>query len=477
MNFNFLFFLFVYLFTIERASAGVTPTLKPSEDPFYRAPQGYENATLGTVLRMRRTPHKLRSVYFPVNIKGSWQIMVRSSDTFGNPTTVVATIMEPYNADPSKLVAHLTAEDSSCVNCAPSYAFLSGSSNATKSTQIEMAYIRTMLERGWYVMTPDYEGPNAAFTAGILSGHTTLDAIRGTLNSRNETGISDDVRIVIYGYSGGSYAGGWAAAIQPTYAKDLKPYLAGATLGGMVPNITQIAVSIDKTEFVGLTAMAIVGLMKEYPKVEAYMDGQILHNDTSFKAAYELCLLDAYAHFKNQSMFEGPNRYIKDGWGIFHGTVVSDAIYQNTLGEKKDQVPEIPIFVYHGLKDTLSPFPNVEKMYNHWCDWGIESFEFAVDESAGHLSEIVLGSPASFAWVEKIFNGEAPVKGCKRTDRPNNLMYPGSDYSLYSFFKSAFIASIGGNIGPNGEGLDSSSSNSTSKRGLWNGLPGYSLSY
>ena len=41
----------------------------------------------------------------------------------------------------------------------------------------------------------------------------------------------------MWGYSGGTVATGWAAALQPTYAKELKSNLIGAAMGGFVTNI------------------------------------------------------------------------------------------------------------------------------------------------------------------------------------------------------------------------------------------------
>ena len=48
-----------------------------------------------------------------------------------------------------------------------------------------------------------------------------LNSIRAALKSGKITNIKDDAKVVMWGYSGGSLASGWAAALQPSYAPEL----------------------------------------------------------------------------------------------------------------------------------------------------------------------------------------------------------------------------------------------------------------
>lgn len=67
------------------APASTTPTL-PSQDSFYDAPDGYENASPGTILRYRPPPVPI--VYLgatATNLKAAYQIQFRTTDTMGNP--------------------------------------------------------------------------------------------------------------------------------------------------------------------------------------------------------------------------------------------------------------------------------------------------------------------------------------------------------------------------------------------------------
>lgn len=435
--------------------------LKPSEDDFYTPPEGYESHDNGEILKMRPSPQKLRSLFLPINIKNSWQALVKSTDSFGNATAIVTTIMKPYNADPSKVVSYQAFEDSAALDCSPSYAYLYRASAATVSTQIEMYFIQIALDKGWYVVSPDYEGPKASFTAGKQSGHATLDSIRAALLSSGTTGIDEDAKFIMWGYSGGTVPSAWASVLQPTYAKDLKSKLIGAAMGGLVTNITGTAEGVEGTIFAGLTISAITGLASEYPELKSLISEQLVPAKTLlYGKADKLCLGPALFNYAFRRIFSGPFRYVKDGWEVLSLPVVKKVLNDNTLAlGKGDPMPEIPIFVFHGAKDTIVPFKDAERVYDNWCEEGIKSFEFAVDESTGHITELLEGTPAAIAWITKRFNGETPVSGCNRTERKSNLEYPGSDRSIFEFLSAAATSILGFEIGPNAENLEPNGEN------------------
>ena len=110
----------------------------------------------------------------------------------------------PNNADTSKLLSYQIAEDAAWVNCAPSYALQEGSNLLDGgSGSAEILLIIAALDQGWIVNTPDYEGPQAAFTSGIQAGQATLDSVRAALASGSITGVSSSATYQMWGYSGG----------------------------------------------------------------------------------------------------------------------------------------------------------------------------------------------------------------------------------------------------------------------------------
>ena len=140
---------------------------------------------------------------------------------------------------------------------------------STVATQIDMALMVPMLKQGYYVVSLIMRDQNP-FTVGRQSGKATLDSIRAILKSNKFTGIKSDAKVAMWGYSGGSLASGWAAALQPKYAPELKKNLIGAALGGFVTNITATAEATDGTLFAGLVPNALSGLANEYPDSKKY---------------------------------------------------------------------------------------------------------------------------------------------------------------------------------------------------------------
>ena len=65
--------LYLILFLIAPIYAGVLLPTKPSIDPFYNAPEGFKNATVGDILQFRKTPKSITGGFVPLNVQNSWQ--------------------------------------------------------------------------------------------------------------------------------------------------------------------------------------------------------------------------------------------------------------------------------------------------------------------------------------------------------------------------------------------------------------------
>ncbi|KAL1570345.1 lipase 2 [Candida albicans P57072] len=449
-----LVFLLSLLPTIYASLVHITPA---SEDDFYNPPAGFESAKNGDILKLRNSPNRLASFYFPIDVKNAWQLLVKSEDSFGNPNAFVTTLIEPYNADPSKVVSYQTWEDASNINCSPSYGAQFGSPLSTITTQIDMTLIVPPLRSGYYVVTPDYEGPKATFAVGRQSGQATLDSVRAILKSGSFSGINEDAKVALWGYSGGSLATGWAAALQPVYAPELQKNIVGAAVGGFAANITAIAESVDGTIFAGLITLALNGLANEYPDLKtAFYEELSDFAVPEFKAGAENCLAENIFHYPLHQYFTGPKRAFEKGWGLLKEDIFNKSIQDNLLiGLNKTYLPQVPVLIYHGTVDEIIPIKDPHAQYQLWCDWGIESLEFAEDLSTGHLAETFTGAPAALAWIDARFDGKTPIQGCSHTTRLTNLLYPNTSDSTHSYFLGIYQAVFGTPLGPgiNGDNI------------------------
>jgi len=233
----------------------------PSDDPFYVAPSGYESAEPGAILRSRPVPSALSLFQtIPLNLKGAWQLLYRTTDSMGKPIATVTTVLVPKNADPKKLLSYQVAEDSGGeINCAPSYTLQTGSDSVYAGTGgIEAALIAAALNQGWIVNSPDWEGPKSTFIAGKQAGYATLDGIRAALASGETTSVSSDAKVQMWGYSGGALASEFAAELQSGYAPEI-PFV-GMAIGGLTPNVSNVLTTISGGLFAGIAAAGFIGL-------------------------------------------------------------------------------------------------------------------------------------------------------------------------------------------------------------------------
>ena len=402
---------------------------KPLVDGFYRIPHNILDYEEGDIVKWRDAPQLIRSLFFPINVENAWQYMVRSTNSQGEATGIVGTVLKPYNADSSKAVVYSYAEDSASPDCAPSYSILFGASINTIALQVESTFMNVLLTKGWYVIIPDYEGPNAAFTAGRLAGMATLDSIRGVLSTEAKTNLNPAAKVALWGFSGGSLPTSWAALLQPSYAPDLRDTLVGAAFGGWVSNITRTVRFLEGGIFSGFVASGILGLVSEYPSVQTEIWDFV--NQTKIGKLNETvsqCLIQTLLQFPFSEYFSGDDPYFPTKYELFDRPEVHAMLVDNTITAKSfEGTPQIPLFLYHGKPDEIIPFANADEGFNVLCEWGVESFEFAASNSSGHIVEYIEGAGAALKWIEDRFKGNPAISGCQKTVRSSNLHYPGID--------------------------------------------------
>lgn len=442
------FFTFLWLLWAPLALAFQLPT-KPVDDPFYEIPANVSEYEVGEIIAWRPPPVHLRSMVFPLNVKNAWQVQVRSEDSFGEPTSVVTTIIEPYNADPSKILSYLSYVDSPSLDCSPSYAILFGASMDTLPSQFEMTIMDIALSKNWYVVYPDHQGPKAAFTAGLQSGRAILNAIRAALGSGELTGIKPDAKVGLYGYSGGSIASGWAAQIQPNYAPELKSNIVGNAFGGLMANNTETYLTNDGSPFSGLVVAMINGMMQEYPALVPIIEQQIGKKRLkTFYEAKRMCLGATFELYAYEELFKGLDPWMGDGNGFLEIPEIAEIMKNNTLAlDEALGVPEMPLFIFQAQNDEVISMNQAQEAYKKWCSWGAPSIEFAVSKYTAHVSEGCLGIGAGFVWLEKRLNGEKPTLGCQMTSRDTNLLYPGADIMNIQFLDTFMRAVLGQKVG------------------------------
>jgi Secretory lipase len=396
----------------EQVSARQSSPVPPSKDPFYTPPEGYEQAAAGEVLRFRLSPNPVAALSrAKLNISASYQFLYRTADSHGNPEAAVTTLIIPQNADPTKLLSYQVFEDAAFIDCAPSISFQYKTKAENIATQIEVLLITAALERGWYVNSPDYEGPKAAFTAGTQAGQATLDSIRAVLSSGATTNLSSSATTGLWGYSGGSLASGWAVQLQPSYAPELK--FVGAALGGTVPNIGGVLNRINNGPFVGLAFAGIIGLTREYPELATFIDQHLLpKKKKDFERAASQCLPADIVDYVADDVFD----YV-DSPDILTEPVPSQIIVENSMGAA---TPNTPLYIYKSTKDEVSPINDTDLLVSNWCSEGVQ-IEYVRDKLSEHVVLIATGAAEAILWLDDRMGGVAAQPGCSNTTVESSL--------------------------------------------------------
>jgi hypothetical protein len=158
---------------LETVSAAAHPAIQrdvgldsepipPKQDPWYTAPDGWEDAEPGHVLRVRAAQGNL-GIGIGIGFGSAYNILYRTTDSQYDPSWAVTTLIIPRtpNTDYNALLAYQVAYDSADLDASPSYTLSpwirDGHTPGNCLDEIDEA-----LRAGWYVTIPDYEGPLAS---------------------------------------------------------------------------------------------------------------------------------------------------------------------------------------------------------------------------------------------------------------------------------------------------------------------------
>lgn len=268
------------------------------------------------------------------------------------------------------------------------------------------------LNKGYYIVTSDYEGLNAAFTSGLQAGYATLDAVRVALSSTSRalTGLSANPRYALWGYSGGTIAAEWAAELQPSYAPELT--FQGVALGGLIANVTNVIASIDDSLYTGLGFSGIQGLVNGYPDFSSLVESSFVSaaKQAEFTSIAGGCILQALLHGADKTLAS----YFKDYNALIHEPVVQTVL--NETGQMgQTGVPRMPMYIYKPIGDEVSPVADTDAVYNALCAKGT-SIEYRRNLVGEHDSESVLGSGSALEWIDDRLAGKPVSAGCTRKD-------------------------------------------------------------
>lgn len=390
--------------TAVAAPGAPSSTVKPpADDHFYTPPAGYKHTKPGAILRSREVTMSGPQADF---YGKAYQLLFRTTDATRRPAAAVTTVLTPSTpaSGTRVLASYQTAYDSLTLNCAPSYTMRDGNGSD------EEADIAEELQQGWDVNVPDYEGLKSEWAVGPELGRATLDSIRAAehfapdgLTARAAT------KVALSGYSGGSEAATWAAALAPKYARTLR--LVGVTAGGNFPDYDYTVTQLDGSLWYGTE----IGVMESFSR--AYRDFAL----KKFLNAKGLAL--AAADGKDASGCAGAT--LNEPYGNASqytkfqssAAMAANPLFKRVMarmGLRYAPYPatKTPEFLYNAVTDELAFITPVDALVQQYCAAGV-TVDYDRDPAGGeHVAAFQTYWPAALQYLKSRFAGQKPTNNC-----------------------------------------------------------------
>ncbi|KAN0063127.1 hypothetical protein ACQY0O_004291 [Thecaphora frezii] len=381
----------------------------PTKDSFYYdRPANFATLGNGAILRSR----EVDIVYFPGFEDPplrAWQVAYKTKAQDGmTPHVTVTTILKPATAAKDKdgayrILSYQSKCDSASPSCKTSYALRAGNDYKLGALS-EQVFIEPCLDRNWIVLVPDYESETDAFGAGPQAAYATLDGIRAAL-AFGGLGIADadsnvNAKVVLWGYSGGALATGWAAQKQPTYAPELN--VLGASMGGLPCDLKASARRVNKTIAAGLFVGVMAGLSNAYPELQSWLD---THASEAGKKAFADAKVTCFGPVmkNNINVDVLTTLFISGLVDPLESKVPAQVLEDNKLATG-GATPTVAVQIYHSLNDEVAPIATVDALVESWANSG-STIEYVRDTLSEHVTLSFTGCAAAIRWIENRFEG------------------------------------------------------------------------
>lgn len=381
----------------------------------------------GDVLKTRTLPYHVLGIPTPVR---ATQLLYRTVDAQGRPSTGVTSIVRSPDGDGSKAVSYQSAYDSLNPEDAPSRAIAGDVSLGGLLPNGESLLLVPLLLAGYNVVVPDTEGPTADFAAGPEYGTSTLDSIRAATRSP-QTGLDSDTRFGLTGYSGGAIATHWAAVLAPDYAPDVNRRLVGYAEGGLLVDPAHNLKYISGSSvWAGVAPMAIIGAARAY--------------DIDFTPYLNSYGLEVFKKLEHASIINALGQYPGLTWKKMAkpqyaspNSVPPFVEVVNKLNLGSAGTPTIPGYIAQGnggvFEGTLSNVPgigrgdgvmvagDVRSLARQYCDKGDTAVKFQQYDLLSHVGTAVPWAPVALGWLNDRFAGRTAPSDCGRIPAGNSL--------------------------------------------------------
>ena len=374
---------------------------EPPRPAFYEAPAVLPSAN-GAVIRSEKMTFLLDPLDATSLVRNAQRVLYRTTDRTGQAIAVSGTVLVPTSPwiglGPRPVIGYAPGTQGMADRCAPSRQFSEG-------IEYEGVGIEALLQRGYAVAMPDYEGLG---TAGIHTsmdrvsqGRATLDVVRAA-KRLSGTGLTNSSPVGIMGYSQGGGAAASAVELASTYAPDLK--VKGAVVGAVPADLAQVAGALDGGLYSAFAYFALRGLSASYDvDLSPYLNdrGRAVSDQVETE-----CVFDLLNHaFVKSSTLSASGRPMSELMAVEPFRSIVEAQRIGTVR------PTVPVLVTHSALDDVIPYAVGKQMARSWCAAGA-NVRFSTNVAPGHVGGIVPQTAEALPFFEARFTGLPQVSNC-----------------------------------------------------------------
>lgn len=373
--------------------------IPPDDDPFYRAPEGYEHAEPGTVLRSRDVEIGFLGL-ISQDVRAT-QLLYRTTNLHEQPEVAVTTVLLPAQHDADcPVLSYQCAIDAVASRCFPSFALRRGAGPVGAFVQAEYLLVTAALAEGWAVCVPDHEGCHGMWGAPVEPGYRILDGLRAAMHCER-LALSPDAPVGVWGYSGGGLASAWAAELCERYAPELN--VVGAVLGSPVGDCGSVARRLNGSFFAGLAALMISALTQVFPGAQNVVDH---HATDEGKALLDelqtMSTAQAVWRFRHVDIGSYVDMTADELWDLPEVRHIFD---ETTLGKS---TPKPPVLVVQAVHDGIISVDDIDALVAEYERIGA-TVTYHRDGFCGHLLLHPLSAPMTLRWLRDRFT-DRPVE-------------------------------------------------------------------
>ena len=413
--------------TVGSAAAAQVP---PSQDPFYSYSGTIPLRAIpaGTVLKSRRVLYHVLGVPIPVSVV---QLLYRTVNSEGQPAVNVTSVIKPPAnvTSSSKVVAYGSFYDSLNPSDEPSYQIAGGITLGGLISDAETLFIAPFLLQGDTVDRRRHRGRARRLRrrhgvrdrhAGRHPGHLQLTG----------TGVTDDAKVALLGYSGGAIATEWASELAPTYAPDVNRRLVGAAMGGVfVDPLHNLPYVSGSTVWAGVMPAALVGLARAYRiDLDPYLSA---HGQQIAQKLQNASIIEMLGQYPGLTFAQLVKPQYVNPESIPPLLQIGNELTMGSHG-----TPTTPLLIAQGAGGFLAGTPpggpgigpgdgvmvtgDVRTLAREYCQRGVP-VQYNEYELLSHTPTAALWAPQAVAWVDARFAGTTAPQDCSQIPVGNSL--------------------------------------------------------